>query len=60
MSLPPVALALVVGVFVIWVAALGFVRLRTDEEIEGLLGLPGSTNAPTPTDRVIDADILSE
>jgi hypothetical protein len=60
MAIPPAAIALVVGAFVIWVAALAFIRLRSDEEIESMIyKLSGKSNTITE-DEVMVAEIVDE
>jgi len=60
MAIPPAAIALVVGAFVIWVAALAFIRLRSDEEIESMIyKLSGKSNTNTE-DEVMVAEIVDE
>ena len=60
MAIPPAAIALVVGAFVIWVAALAFIRLRSDEEIESMISKLSGKSDTTAEGEVMVAEIVEE
>jgi len=60
MAIPPAAIAMVVGAFVIWVAALAFIRLRSDEEIESMISKLSGKSDTTVEGEVMVAEIVEE
>jgi len=60
MAIAPAAIALVVGAFVIWVAALAFIRLRSDEEIESMISKMRGVPTTISEDDVMVAEIVDE
>jgi len=51
---------MVVGAFVIWVAALAFIRLRSDEEIESMISKLSGKSDTTVEGEVMVAEIVEE
>jgi len=60
MSIPTAAIAVVVGAFVIWVAVLALIRLRSDDEIESMFSKLTKSRTPLEEEGVLVAEFVDE